>query len=35
MRVRRYEERLVSKQSGDELRIGIARRREKGVLCGA
>jgi len=32
---RRYEEHLVSETVGDELRVGIARRREKGVLCGA
>jgi hypothetical protein len=32
---RRYEEHLVSKQSRGKLRIGIAHRRERGVLCGA
>jgi len=32
---RRYEEHLVSKQSRGKLRVGIARRRERVVLCGA
>jgi len=34
-RARWHEEHLVGKPVRDELRIGIARRREKGVLCGA
>jgi len=31
----RYEEHLMSEPVRDELRIGIDRRREKEVLCGA